>query len=114
MLLTVIVNQSLVIFLSGHNCFFYILKFEAVQLHLEMYTDILPDHLKISIVNLVYKKKETSCMTNYRPVSLLTSFCKVLEVMYNRLCLYMHTNNILEPEQFGLGKVYPLKMQDSS
>jgi hypothetical protein len=41
-------------------------------------------------------------MTNYRPISLLTVFAKVLEkVMYNRLSHHIHTNSILGPEQFG-------------
>jgi hypothetical protein len=41
-------------------------------------------------------------MKNYRPISLLTVFSKVLEkVMYNRLSHHKHTNNILVPEQFG-------------
>jgi hypothetical protein len=41
-------------------------------------------------------------MKNYRPISALTVFSKVLEkVMYNRLSHHMHTNNILIPEQFG-------------
>jgi hypothetical protein len=44
-------------------------------------------------------------MTNYRPISLLTNFSKVLEkVMYNRLSHHMHINNILVPEQFGFRK----------
>jgi hypothetical protein len=41
-------------------------------------------------------------MTNYRPISLVTVFSKVLEkVMYNRLSQHMHTNNVLVPERFG-------------
>jgi hypothetical protein len=44
-------------------------------------------------------------MSNYRPISLLTTLSKVFEnVMYNRLSHYLKTNNILVPEQFGLGK----------
>jgi hypothetical protein len=44
-------------------------------------------------------------MSNYRPISLLTTFFKVLEkVMHNRLNQYLQTNNILVPEQFGFRK----------
>jgi retron-type reverse transcriptase len=45
-------------------------------------------------------------MSNYRPISLLTTLSKVFEnVMYNRLSHYLKTNNnILVPEQFGFRK----------
>jgi hypothetical protein len=67
-----------------------------------VYAGIFPDRLKISIVKPLYKKGDKSCVTNYRPISLLAAFSKVLEkVMYNRLSHYMRTNNILDPEQVG-------------
>jgi hypothetical protein len=41
-------------------------------------------------------------MTNYRPVSLLTSFSKVFEnVIYARLHQHIKSNNILVNEQYG-------------
>jgi hypothetical protein len=44
-------------------------------------------------------------MSNYRPISLLTTFSKILEkVMYNRLSHYLQTNNIVVSEQFGFRK----------
>jgi hypothetical protein len=44
-------------------------------------------------------------MTNYRPISLLATFSKVLQkVMYNRLSQHMRCKNILVPEQFGFRK----------
>jgi hypothetical protein len=44
-------------------------------------------------------------MLNYRPISLLTTFSKVLEkVMHNMLSHYLRTNNTLVPEQFGFRK----------
>jgi hypothetical protein len=44
-------------------------------------------------------------MSNYRPVSLLTTFSKVIEkVMHNRLSHYIQTNIIPLPEQCGLRK----------
>jgi hypothetical protein len=44
-------------------------------------------------------------MSNYRPISLLTTFSEVLEkVMQNRLSHYLQANNILVTEQFGSRK----------
>jgi hypothetical protein len=44
-------------------------------------------------------------MSNYRPISLLTTFSKVIEnVMHNRISHYLKANNILVPEQFGFRK----------
>jgi hypothetical protein len=41
-------------------------------------------------------------MTNYRPVSLLTSFSKVFEkVIYARLHQHIKSNNILVIEKYG-------------
>jgi hypothetical protein len=41
-------------------------------------------------------------MTNYRPISLLTSFSKVFEeIIYERLLQHTEINNILVEEQFG-------------
>jgi hypothetical protein len=59
------------------------------------FTGIFPNRLKISIIRSLYKKGDKTSMSNYRPISLLTTFSKVLEkVMYNRLV----------PEQFGFRK----------
>jgi hypothetical protein len=44
-------------------------------------------------------------MSYYRPISLLTTFSKVLEkVMHNRLSHYLQNNDILVPEQCGFRK----------
>jgi hypothetical protein len=44
-------------------------------------------------------------ISNYRPVSIATSFSKILEkVMYNRLLEHLNNNDILAKEQFGFRK----------
>jgi hypothetical protein len=44
-------------------------------------------------------------LANYRPISLLTSFSKVLEnALYNRLIEYLYNNNLLVENQFGFRK----------
>jgi len=48
---------------------------------------------------------EKTKMTNYRPISLLISFSKILETaVFNRLQQYLQANKILFPEQFGFRK----------
>ena len=54
-------------------------------------------------------------MDNYRPISLLPTFSKILEkIMYNRLSTYLENNNLLSPQQFGFRKahstVHPLSL----
>jgi sarcosine oxidase/L-pipecolate oxidase len=56
-------------------------------------------------VKPLFKKGERRCISNYRPISLLTSFSKVFEkVIYNRLLEHLNSNNILIKEQFGFRK----------
>jgi hypothetical protein len=53
----------------------------------------------------LYKKGDKTDPSNYRPISLLTSFSKVLEkVLYNRLSEYISNNNLLIGQQFGFRK----------
>jgi len=43
--------------------------------------------------------------TNYRPISLLTFFSKVLEkALYNRITEHLNTHNLLVGNQFGFRK----------
>jgi len=67
-----------------------------------MLSGTFPTRLKYAIVKLLLKKGNKANAANYRPISLLTSFSKVLEKMiYDRLLKYSETNNILAIEQFG-------------
>ena len=61
-----------------------------------------PDDLKIGWVTPIYKGKDSSHVSNYRPIPVLPCFSKILEgKMYNRLYKYLNENNILRSKQFG-------------
>jgi hypothetical protein len=63
---------------------------------------IFPTRLKYSIVKPLFKKGDMEDMTNYRSISLLTSFSKVFEkIIYDRLLQHIEVHKILVTEQFG-------------
>ena len=66
---------------------------------------IFPDQLKIAKVTPSFKKGDTALMDNYRPISVLPCFSKILErIIYNRLYSFFTENNILYKKQFGFQK----------
>ena len=63
---------------------------------------IFPTRLKFSQIIPILKKGKKSEISNYRPISLLTSFSKIFEkIIFNRLHNHVNTNNILAQEQYG-------------
>jgi len=65
-------------------------------------TGIFPERLKYSIIKLLHKKGVKTDPSNYRPISMLTAFSKVLEkVLQKRLVVYLNNNNLLNSRQFG-------------
>ena len=63
---------------------------------------IFPDDLKIAKVTPIFKADKSSNISNYRPISVLPCFSKMLErIMYNRLQKYLKDQNILYDKQFG-------------
>jgi hypothetical protein len=68
-------------------------------------TGIFPERLKYSTIKPLYKKGDKTDPSNYRLISLLTSFSKVIEkALYNRLIEYVNNNKMLNSQQFGFRK----------
>ena len=64
--------------------------------------EIFPENLKIARVSPIFKKNKKFLFNNYRPISLLPCFSKLLDkIMYNRLDKYLSDNNYLYEKQFG-------------
>ena len=70
-------------------------------------TGIVPSKLNIAKVIHLYKTKDPALFSNYRPISLLPVFSKILErLMYNRLYDFLTEHNLLSMNQFGFRKKY--------
>ena len=68
-------------------------------------TGVVPEQLKIAKVIPIYKKDNAEILSNYRPVSVLPCFSKILErLMFNRCMDYIDKNDILNEKQFGFRK----------
>ena len=66
---------------------------------------IFPSILKKSSVTPVFKKGDSRFLDNYRPVSTLPLFGKILEkLIYNRLHSFFTANNTIYENQYGFRK----------
>jgi hypothetical protein len=70
---------------------------------------IFPTRLKYATIKPILKNGNKKNVANYRPISILPSFSKILEkIIYIRLMNHVETNNILAAEQFGFKLPPPL------
>jgi hypothetical protein len=62
----------------------------------------LHDQFKLARVIPIYKKGSKLVVLNYRPISLLSVFNKILEkLMYKRLVIFLEKNQVIFQGQFG-------------
>ena len=63
---------------------------------------IFPDCLKIAKIIPIFKAGSKSNLNNYRPISLLTNFSKILEkLICSRLTKFLNKNKIIHSNQYG-------------
>ena len=85
-----------------NHSFQYISKPLMHIFQLSLSQGIFPDSLKIAKISPIFKTGETTNLSNYRPISVLPCFSKILEkIMYNKLYKYFTERNILYSKQFG-------------
>ena len=76
-------------------------------INLSFRSGTVPDQMKISRVIPLFKSGIKSRFCNYRPISILPAFSKILErAFYNRLYNYLTKYNILCNNQYGFRKGY--------
>ncbi len=68
---------------------------------LSLATGVFPDHLKASRVLPIHKSGDTTIFDNYRPISLLKAFSKILEkIVCTKLVNHLKSNNLLYKHQY--------------
>lgn len=71
-------------------------------INLSLSTGSFPDKLKIAKVRPLHKKGLETEIENYRPVSLLSVFSKILEkIMHKRLVSFLNDHKIITASQHG-------------
>lgn len=67
-----------------------------------MESGIYPDKLKIARVTPVYKSGNASSLTNYRPVSVLSTINKLFEqILFKRISSFLNNNDFFYSQQYG-------------
>ena len=61
----------------------------AIIINQSLETGIFPEMLKIAKIKPLYKKDDSSCFNNYRPISLLPTISKVFERVIPMLSLWI-------------------------
>ena len=74
-------------------------------INLSFSTGVFPDILKVAKVIPLHKGGSTEELNNYRPISLLSIFDKIIEkIMHAKLYNFLEEHNILFKNQFGFKK----------
>ena len=99
-------NKSLdydeISFSAINSCFGSLNKPLLHIFRLSLERGIFPDGLKTAKVTPIFKVGNENDFGNYRPISVLSRFSKILEkIMYKRLYNHLSEHNLLYQKQFG-------------
>jgi hypothetical protein len=87
------------------QCIQFIKKPLTFIFNLSLSSGIFPDQMKIAKVRPIFKKGQKQNIANYRPISILSVFSKILEtLMYNRVENFLHKFNLISNAQNGFRK----------
>ena len=79
--------------------------------NLSLQSGVVPDDMKTAKITPIFKKGVNHSFKNYRPISVLPTFSKILErVIYNRLIQYLNRCSILTKHQYGFREGYSTEL----
>jgi exonuclease III len=74
----------------------------AHVINLSLESGVFPSEMKLAKVVPIFKSKDSTSFSNYRPISLLPTFSKVIErLVHKRLMHYLNSHNLLCQSQYG-------------
>ena len=74
-------------------------------INLSLEKGIFPTAMKIAKVVPIFKSKDDTLFNNYRPISLLPTFSKIIErLVHTRLSHYLNAHGLLNQSQYGFLK----------
>ena len=74
-------------------------------INLSLSTGVVPNQMKTAKIIPIFKTGDKHLFTNYRPISILPAFSKVLEkVTANKLINFLESNKLLYKHQYGFRK----------
>ena len=74
-------------------------------INLSLFHGIFPNDMKLAKIIPIFKNGNTKLFNNYRPISILPAFSKILEkIVCNRLLHFLETKYILYKHQYGFRK----------
>ena len=87
----------------------YISTALATLINQSFFKGIFLSSLKTAKLIALFNKGDPKITSNYRPISLLSSFSKLYErLMYNRLYSFITHNKLIHPLQCGFQKIIQL------
>ena len=74
-------------------------------MNLSISSGVVPKEMKVARVTPIFKSGDKQQICNYRPVSVLPCFSKILErIVHNRITKFIDKHNLLYRYQFGFRK----------
>lgn len=100
------------------KCFNVIINPFLHIINLSFSTGCIPHQLKLAKVIPIFKSGDPRLPNNYRPISLLSNFSKIIEkVMYIRLSNFLEHHDLLSLSQFGFrtnhSTIHPMILLDN-
>ena len=73
--------------------------------NLSFETSTIPNGWKLAVVTPLFKEGDRDCVSNYRPISILSCMSKILErIVHKRVSEHLKVNKLLSEAQFGFRK----------